>query len=161
MDTKNCPSCGAEVPASASRCRHCFHDFTAAPPRRSGGMLALLGAIAGMSVVGVVTFWWLSQQPTDTQILVDGSSRTVQWVQQFQDGRLATDRVSFDEVVKVEYRIGRMGDNEISVILGNAERKVVESKRNQGLQLKAEEYARVIGKPLEVRDETDAATAPR
>jgi dihydropyrimidinase len=30
--TKTCPSCDAEVPAAALRCKYCFHDFTEAPP---------------------------------------------------------------------------------------------------------------------------------
>lgn len=161
METKTCPSCGADVPAVANRCRHCFHDFHVKAPARGRGAASFVAALAGMAVVSAATFWWMSQQPTDTQILVDGSSRTIQWVQQFQDGDLKTDRVAFDDVVRVEYRVSGMGDNEIAVVLADGGRKVVEARRNQNLQLKAEEYAKLIGKPLELKDETKAAFGDR
>lgn len=161
METKNCPSCGADVPAVANRCRHCFHDFTVKPTPRGRGAASIVAVLAGMAVLSALTFWWMSQQPTDTRILVDGGSRTIQWVQQFEDGDLKTDRVAFDDVARVEYRVSGMGDSEIAVVLANGDRKVIETRRNQNLQLKAEEYAKLIGKPLELNDETKAAFGDR
>lgn len=155
MDTKTCPSCGTEVPAVATRCRHCFHDFAEDAKRAStGGPLLLLAAVAGMALLGAGTFWWLSQSPTDTRILVDGTTRTVQWVEQFQDGRLETDRVSFDDIRRIELHVAHNGDNEIIVHTASGEAKVVESHRSTNLTLKAEEYARMMGLTLEVRNDT-------
>ena len=42
MSTKTCPSCGADVPEAAPRCKHCFHDFTEVPQRSSSGLMGLL-----------------------------------------------------------------------------------------------------------------------
>ena len=39
---KTCPSCSAEVPFEASRCKHCFHDFSEAQVKKSNPMVALL-----------------------------------------------------------------------------------------------------------------------
>ena len=49
MATKTCPSCGEDVPVVADRCKHCFHDFNEAPPKKSGlfGLMLLLAAMVG------------------------------------------------------------------------------------------------------------------
>ncbi len=155
MDTKTCPACGTEVPSVANRCRSCFHDFTEKKPGfNASGPLTVLAGLALVALVGAGTFWWLSTRPTDTRILVDGASRTVQWIEQYQDGRLHTDRVKFDDVRKIVLRISPGGGNVISVHLADGSTRVVESNRTINLQLKAEEYARIVGLPLEVQDET-------
>lgn len=154
METKTCPSCGTEVPVVASRCKTCFHDFNEAPPRRSGGPMALLAAFAAMAVVGGAALYWVSVQPTDQRILVDGPSRSVQWVKQFSDGRLETDRVSFDDIAKLEYVITTTGEHEIVAITLEGDRKVIEHDADQALQLRAKTYAELMDKPLATVDQT-------
>lgn len=151
--TKICPSCGAEVPSAANRCKECFHDFSEAPTRRSGPV-ALLFSLAAMAVVGSVTFWYLTGQPTDQRILVDEGSQTVQWIKQFQDGTLQSEKISFAEIGKLEYVVTSGGDFEIVGITLTGERKVIQQSRDKPLELEAERYARVMGKTLDKVDNT-------
>jgi hypothetical protein len=148
---KTCPSCGAEVPAAANRCKECFHDFTEVPPR-SSSPVALLVALAAMAIVGSLTFWYLTGMPTDQRILVDEGSRTVQWVKQFQDGTLDSERISFDDIGKLEYVVTSSGDFEIVAITLSGERKLIQQDKDKPLELQAERYARVMGKTLDKVD---------
>ena len=70
---KVCPTCGAEVPKVAKRCKDCFHDFES----KSGGggigwagPIALLGALAGMVVVANITLLWIVSRPQDQHIQI-------------------------------------------------------------------------------------------
>ena len=46
----------ADVPAAAARCKHCFHDFTEAPPKsKASGLVGFLGLLALMAVIGAGT----------------------------------------------------------------------------------------------------------
>lgn len=153
METKTCPSCGAEVPVVATRCKSCFHDFDA-PPTTSGSPMALLIALAASIVVAGVAFWYLSQRPTDQKILVDQETRTVQWLTQYQGERLDVDRVTFDEIDRLEYVVTYGGDYEIAAFTRDGERKIIEAHPDRPLELQAERYARIMDKPLDKRDET-------
>lgn len=156
METKTCPSCGSEVPVAASRCKTCFHDFDEAPPRGNGGPIWILGALALMAMIAAGVFYWRSTLPTDQRILVDKETETVQWVTQFSDGTLKTDRIAFADVVKLEYVIGSTGTHEVVAITTSGDRKVIESHPEKGLQLQAERYAQVMDKPLSVVDNTSS-----
>jgi len=57
VDTKTCPSCNAEVPTAAERCKHCFHDFTEAPVKRANPLLPFLLLIAACGIVGGGVYW--------------------------------------------------------------------------------------------------------
>jgi hypothetical protein len=154
MATKTCPSCGADVPVAARRCKECFHDFDEVAAPRSGGPMALLAAVAAMAVLGAATFWYVSSIPTDLRILVDEGSRSVQWVTQYQDGTLQTDRLAFDDIGKLEYVVTRGGDFEIRAVTLEGERKVIETDPNKPLQLRAEKYAEMMNKPLDLVDQS-------
>lgn len=154
MQTKTCPSCGAEVPAAASRCRECLHDFDEPVRKAGGGAMPLLIAVAAMAIVGAATFWYLSQQPTDQRILVDEESHTIQWVTRYQDGKLSTDRLPFSDVEKVVYVVTSTGSHEIYAVTRTGERKLIQQHPDRNLQLDAQNYADVMDKPMEVEDKT-------
>ena len=81
MSTKDCPSCGAEVPASATRCKECFHDFTEDGRRGFSflGPLIALGALAGMALIGALVLLVIFMQPVEHHTLVDESTRSIVW----------------------------------------------------------------------------------
>jgi hypothetical protein len=154
MDTKTCPSCGTEVPTAASRCKVCFYDFDAEAQTKSNPLVGLLALLAGMALMVAGTFYYISSQPTEQRILVDESSRTIQWVSQFQDGSLKTDRLAFDDVSKLEYVITNTGDFEIIAITHTGDRKQVQFDPDKPLRGQAEKYAELMQKPLEMVDNT-------
>lgn len=155
MQTKSCPSCGAEVPAVARTCKECFHDFEGpSTPPRSGSPMALLVSAVVMVAVAAGLVGYLTSQPTDTRILVDDSTRTVQWVTQYKDGTIKTDNLSFDQIQKLEYVITSSGDFEIAAVTASGERKVIQQHPDKPLQLQAEKYAELMGKPLDLVDNT-------
>ena len=153
MATKTCPSCAAEVPVAARRCKECFHDFNETKPRNAGP-ISLLFAVAIMAMLGFATLWYVTSQPTDSRILVDESTRTVQWIKQFQDGSHESEKIDFDEIGRLEYVITSGGDFEIIAVTLGGERKVIEQNKNKPLQLKAERYARMMEKRLDIVDNT-------
>lgn len=152
MRTKECPSCGLTVPASASRCKDCFHDFAEAPVRRSGGLLAILAAVAIMTTIGAATFWWISSAPLDESVIVDGSTESVVWTKKFRDG-IQTDRVRFNEISKLQYVIRKTGTYEIVAVTSTGGEKVIRSG-SRPMKTDAQQYARIMDKPLEEIDQT-------
>jgi hypothetical protein len=151
VQTKTCPSCGAVVPVVAYRCKECFHDLAPPPPRT--GPMPLLAAVAGVAVLAAGTFWLLSQRRTDEQILVDETSHSVQWIHQFADGHLETDRLPFDQVSRIRYEV-EGGEQRIVAVTTDGAEKVVEHTKEQQLASKAAKYAEMMQKPLEVADGT-------
>ena len=115
MSTKECPSCGTIVPESAARCKECFHDFTEDEPqsRSSSGILMVLGAFAAMAVVGSGVLWYITSTPTEERILVDQDTRSVVWTRKYRSG-IETDRLRFDDVIRLEYVLKATGHYEIA-----------------------------------------------
>lgn len=147
---KTCPNCGAEIPAIAYRCKECFHDFDVAKPTGNSPM-ALLVAAAAIALAAAGTFWLLSGHPTDERIFVDGPTRTVQWVRQYNDGSLSTDRLRFDDIDRLEYVITTT-DQRIEAVTRTGDRKLIERHGSKSLQGRAEQYAEVMDRPLQVVD---------
>ena len=54
---QDCPSCGNEIPVSATRCKYCFHDLSAdeASNKRAGGVL--VGVLLLVLVFVAAGFW--------------------------------------------------------------------------------------------------------
>jgi len=150
--TKTCPSCAAEVPVSADRCKECFHDFTE-PPRRNLGPIALLGAFAAMAVFGALTFWYLSSRPLDTHILVNDGTRSIEWVTQYRSGP-RTERLRWDDISRLEHVTLPNGDFEIAAITTTGDRVVFEESAERPLKMTAEHYAALMDKPLDDVDKT-------
>ncbi len=152
MATKTCPSCQEEVPTAAPRCKHCFHDFTEAPPKKSGGPIALLGMLAVMALIAAGVFWLKGQRPGAESVMVDAETSSITFVTKYKD-RTETDRVQFSEVANVEYAIGGSSQYEIAVVTLSGERWVLESSESKPLNGQAEHYAAVIDKPLVEKNE--------
>ncbi len=153
MSTKECPSCGVDVPASASRCKECFHDFTEEPPRRSwAGPLMLLASLAGMAVVGALTLLFIVSAPVEERILVDEDTQSVVWTRKFRTG-VETDRLKFADIVKLEYVIKSSGGFEVAALTVDGGRRVIQEDRRP-LRSEAAQYSELMQKPLEEVDKT-------
>lgn len=153
MSTKDCPSCGADVPSSATRCKECFHDFSEQPRGMSWtGPLMLLGSVAAMAVVGTITLGVIVSQPVEERILVDEDTRSVVWTRKFRTG-LETDRLMFEDVIKLEYVIKSNGTFEVRAVTVDGDRKIIHEDRRP-LKSEATRYAQLMDKPLEEVDNT-------
>ena len=104
MATKSCPSCMADVPVEAFRCKHCFHDFNATP-KKSGGPLVLLGFLAAMLAVGGGVMAWIHENRSQETSLVDDETKSIIFTRKSASG-VETERIPFDSVKQVEYVIG-------------------------------------------------------
>ena len=155
MSSKECPSCGAEVPSAATRCKECFHDFSAEPKKGMGlvGPLIVLGSIAAMAVVGSVVLFLVFMQPVEERIFVDGETRSVVWTTKYRTG-IETDRLMFDQVVKLEHT-GHGDVFQVVAITTDGERKVIHED-HRPLDVEARNYARLMDKPLEEPDPAEA-----
>ena len=149
---KECPSCGVSVPDSAARCKDCFHDFLETPPKKSSPV-ALLAAMAGMAVIAAGVFWYVGTLPTEERILVDKATQSIVWTRQFRD-TVETERLDWNKVAKLEYLIASGGRYAISAITLGGDRKLVQESRGEPIRVTAEQYARLMDKPLEIVDET-------
>lgn len=152
---KVCPSCGAEVPKVAKRCKDCFHDFVEKPGGASmlwAGPIALLTALAGMVVVANITLLWIVSRPQDQHIQVDQDSRSIVWTRTYVTGT-TSDRMLFDEILKIEYVLHSSGGYEIAAVDKQGNRKIVQAS-DSPLAGEAQTYARVIGKELVTIDNT-------
>lgn len=153
MSTKTCPSCQEEVPTAAPRCKHCFHDFTEAPPKKSGGPIALLGMLAVMALIAAGVFYLKGQRPGAESVLVDAETASVIFTTKYKD-RTETDRVNFDQVANVEMVTGGKGARyQIVLVTLSGDRYVLESSDSKPLSGQAEHYAAVIDKPLVEKNE--------
>jgi hypothetical protein len=144
---KTCPSCGAEVPSVAKRCRECFHDFTEdSGPKTNNGPLLLLGALATMAVLGAVTLGVITQFPLDQRIQVNQESGYIITTTQYVSG-IATDRVPFSDVAAIEHIIVGNGTFEVVAIKQDGGRLLI-AKSKESQKGMAEKYAMVMDKPF-------------
>ncbi|MBN2801107.1 MAG: hypothetical protein JXX28_18355 [Deltaproteobacteria bacterium] len=147
MQTKTCPSCEAEVPVAASRCKECFHDFNEEPPRKSGP-IALLAAFAAMAVLSAGAVWWVLSQPIETHILVNEESHAVEFVRQYRD-HVETESLPWAEVTRLQHLTTSTGDFELAVYMTDGRRVVIEANKKAPLVMKARHYAAMMDRPLE------------
>ena len=146
MATKNCPSCTADVPVEAFRCKHCFHDFHAAPKER-GGPLILLGFLAAMLAVGGGVMAWIHETRSQETSLVDDETKSIIFTRKSASG-VETERVTFDSIKQLEYIIG--GDNamfEIVAVTADERRYSIKYSDKQ-LKGEAGTISRLMGKDL-------------
>lgn len=154
MSTKTCPSCGIDVPVSAQRCKECFHDFTSEPARGGAGkgVLIILATLAAMAVVGGGIVQWMSSYPSSIRTLVNGENKTIQVIEEYQDGHVQTSQVAFEQVARLEYSAGGQGFFEIVAVTTDGRRVVLNHDPTHPLAGDAESYARRMEKPLEIID---------
>jgi hypothetical protein len=151
MSTKECPSCGAEVPSAATRCKECFHDFSATPERATSlvGPLVVLGSVAAMAIVGSIILFVIFMQPVEEHIFVDEETQSVVWTTKYRTG-IQTDRLMFDHVVKLEH-VGKGDTFQVVAFTTDGERKVIHED-HKPLDSEARYYAKLMDKPLEEPD---------
>ncbi len=147
MSTKECPSCGAEVPSAATRCKECFHDFSEDKAKGVNwlGPLFVLGTVAAMAVVGAVVLAFVFMQPVEQRVLVDEDTRSVVWTTRYRTGT-TTDRLMFDQVASVEHT-AHNGVFTITAITVTGDRKVI-TEAEAPLDMQARLYAKMMEKPM-------------
>ena len=146
METKTCPSCSEDVPTAAARCKHCFHDFSAAPPKRPNPLLPLLLLIAACGIVGGGVYWWVSERATECKVDVDGEREAITWVCVYKNGPRADLVLPFSDIGKVSYAAGGQGEDTfvVSVCEKSGDCHVVENSRKP-LDGTAARIARLVG----------------
>ncbi len=153
MSMKSCPSCHMDVPAAASRCKHCFHDFTEPPPKRSNGLVGLLALVALMAVIGAGTLWFVQERQATEKIVVDEETHSVIFTKKKASGT-ETDRVGFDDVAKVELLMGGSEATwEVALITVDGERRTISLSDDTSLKGYAQHVASVMDKPLVEKSE--------
>jgi hypothetical protein len=151
LDTKTCPSCSAEVPVEASRCKHCFHDFAeaAAKPSRSNPMIALLGFILLLCVVGGGTFYFIGERAASERTVIDPETQSIVFTKKYAD-RTETDRVAFSNIAKIEHIFGGPHATfEVVAIATDGERYSIKESNEGTLLGYAEQMAGIMKKPME------------
>lgn len=151
MATKTCPSCDAEVPTSAARCKECFHDFTEKPRRSSGPLLLLLGTLTLMAVIGAATLGVIFLRPLEERILVDESSQAVIFTTKYRSGA-ETERIDWSDITSLEHLTTAGGDFQIVAITLDGGRHVIMSSDGRPIRSDAEHYAKLMDKPLHMVD---------
>ena len=149
MATKTCPNCGAEVPLAATRCKHCFYEFEKSPKNRSSGLLLILGLVVAMVLSGAgVMYYLLNVQSVKRNVVIDQETHSIVWTRTYAD-KVETERLPFDDVVKVEHIFGgKDATFEVVVITTNGERKVLNQSDDAPLTSYAEHVAHVMDKPF-------------
>lgn len=152
LNTKTCPSCGADVPTVAKRCRECFHDFRA---KKEGipwlnALLILAGVLGLMAVLGAATLGSITSFPLDQKIQVHQETNYIITTTQYVSG-VRTDRVPFNQIKSIEHVIVGNGNFEIRAHKqGGGYLLLARSKKSR--KNDAQTFADVMGKPF---DETD------
>jgi hypothetical protein len=109
--------------------------------------------MAGMAIIASSVFWYVGTLPTEERILVDKATQSIVWTRQFRDGP-ETDRLEWSKVAKLEYLVESGGRYAISAITLGGDRKLVQESRGEPIRNTAEQYARLMDKPLEIVDQT-------
>lgn len=150
MSTKICPSCDAEVPASATRCKHCFYEFGGEGTKKKSGVMPFLIALAAMVSIGAGVMWYvLNHQAVKKNVVIDEETHSIVWTKVSAKG-VETDRVIFDDVEKVEFVIGGSTSTyEVAVITDDGSRKMLRESSDTSLKGYAEHIAHVMEKPFE------------
>lgn len=150
---KECPACGTMVPASAARCKECFHDFNEAPPARTnGGPILLLVVGAAMAVIAAGVLWYVTSKPLEERILVDEETHSVIWTRKYRSG-IETERIAWSDVAKLEYAILASGRFEIAAIGLDGHRYIIQ-EGGSSLKSEANHYSQLMEKPLDIVDST-------
>lgn len=147
MATKSCPSCMAEVPVEAFRCKHCFHDFNAVAKKSGGGLLVLLAFLAVMSASAGGVMAYIFEVRAMENSLVDKETQSI-IITRKSATSLETERVAFADVKHVEYITG--GSNamfEIVAVTTTDKRYTIKYSDKQ-IKGSAEQIARLMKKDL-------------
>ena len=150
---KECPGdpgqvCGMMVPIDAQFCKHCMHDFSA-KPKRSAGALGLLFGLAAMALIGFGTMKYVEGRNVTERIVIDEETRSVVFTTKGGSGGVNTDRVSFDQVAKVELVVGGSAATwEVALVTLDDNHRTISVSNDKPLTGYAEHVAGVMKKPL-------------
>ncbi len=146
MATKSCPSCMAEVPVEAFRCKHCFHDFNTVQ-RRKAGPIVLLGFVAVMLALGGGVLAYVFEVRAQETSIVDKETQSIVITRKTATD-MQTERITFAEVKQIEYITG--GSNamfEIAAVTNDGRRYTINYSDKQ-LKGNAERIANLMKKEL-------------
>ena len=156
MSKKSCPSCGAEVPSAATRCKHCFHEFGADEglPKKSSGLVLLLGTIAAMVCVGAAAMYYVvNHQAVKRNVVIDQETASVVWTRTSSQGT-ETDRLPFADIKEIEFVIGgKRATWEVYAVTQGGSKKLLHQSDEGSLEGYADHISHVMEKELvEVRN---------
>ena len=151
MATKTCPSCGADVPIVASRCKHCFFDFTAdaAESKKSNAIVGLLGFIFVLLLIGAGTAGMLADSQRAEKVIIDQETKSIVYTRTSATGT-ETERVNFDQVQKVKHVVGgKDALYEVIAVGNNGKEYRLKLSPDQNLSSDGSHIAKIMGKPFE------------
>lgn len=151
MATKTCPSCGADVPIVASRCKHCFFDFTAdaAETKKSSAIVGLLGFIFVLLLIGAVTAGSLADSQRAEKVIIDQETKSIVYTRTSATGT-ETERVNFEQVQKVKHIVGgKDALYEVIAVGTNGKEYRLKLSPDKNLSGDGEHIAKIMGKPFE------------
>jgi hypothetical protein len=156
VSKKTCPSCGAEVPSAASRCKHCFHDFGAGEdaPRKTSGVIILLVLIVALLGAGFGIATYAQKNIFVKQnIVIDQETESVIWTRTTTDG-MSTERLPFSEIKELEFVIGgKKATWVVYAVKNDGEKKLLHQSNEGTLEGYADHLSHVMKKDLvEVRN---------
>ncbi len=155
MSKKTCPSCGAEVPTAASRCKHCFHEFGSDDvPKKSSGLILLVGTIVAMLCVGAAAMWFVvNHQAVKRNVVIDQETASVVWTRTSSQGT-ETERLPFQDIKELEFVIGgKRATWEVYAVKLDGDKKLLHQSDEGSLEGYADHLAHVMEKELvEVRN---------
>ena len=151
MQTKTCPSCGAEVPSAAARCKHCFYDFSAegAQSKSGNALVGLLSFILVLLLIGLGTSYYLLGYQKAEKVIVDQETKSVVYTRTSSTGT-ETERVPFAIIQKVQHVIG--GDQAMYKVVAkgtNGKDYLLKMSTSDNLAGDAAHMAGLMGKPYE------------
>ena len=145
---QDCPSCGNEIPVSATRCKYCFHDLSEDDaPKKSGGMLV---GVLLLLLVFVAAGFWTFQSVFDQEqlgnVTFDPKEQRVVLVYTGFGKEPTTRQVDFSQVASVEMQAGQylLGGNhyEVYLVLNDGEKVLI----NRSTEATLEDYANTVAK---------------
>ncbi len=144
---QDCPSCGNEIPVSATRCKYCFHDLSEDDaPSKGGGMLV---GVLLLLLVFVAAGFWTFQSVFDQEqlgnVTFDPREQRVVLVYTGFGKEPTTRQVDFAQVASVEMKADQhlLGGNhyEVFLVLNDGEKVLI--NRNEAT---LEDYANTVAK---------------
>lgn len=155
MANRTCPQCGTEGPASAHRCKQCFHEHSSRSA--SWGPVVILGVVAVMTFVAAVAFLFASMGPTDERVLVSAETKSIVIATKYGED-LRTTRIPFSDVVRLEHTPITEG-YEVIALTTAGERRAIHAGK-EPLYGEAERYGQLMNKPVERMGEIEVPEAP-
>lgn len=146
---QDCPSCGNEIPVSATRCKYCFHDLSEDDTPKKGASGVLVGVLL-LALVFVAAGFWTFQSVFDQEqlgnVTIDPKERRVVLVYTGFGKEPTTRQIGFDDVTSVEMNAGQylLGGNhyEVYLVLSDGEKVLI----NKSTEATLEDYANTVAK---------------